>query len=643
MAQRLPPFLVDTSLSLILFGGKGGVGKTTCAAATALQLAKSRPEESFLAVSIDPAHSLQDSFAGSPTPSNLELAELNAEADLEEFKRTHAGHLRQIAHRGTFFDDQDISQLLELSLPGLDEVMAFNSVADLVEASGHACIVVDSAPTGHVLRFLELPDAMQGWVETLDVMLAKHRYMARLFGGTYRKDEADAFLEDLGTRIERLRTMLQDADRCRFVPVITPDPLSIPETHKLISRLEQLGIPVGDILINRLHPRARDCPVCLAASAAQSRWVRRIIEDFSEDYSLWAIPLMGAQVQGAEQLSNFWNQGDEAGTLAGEDPASAKVPLRVDNPASLPREGQSLLLFGGKGGVGKTTLACATALRLAAEPSNGEVLILSTDPAHSLSACFDMTVEEEPTRVCSGLSAMELDAEAEFAELKEMYAEEVTQFFRSLAGEGKVDPQFDREVIERLLDLAPPGLDEVMALSRVAELVEQKKYEKFVLDTAPTGHLIRLLELPELVEQWLRVMFGLLLKYKRILSLPRVSEFLVTISKRIKKFRSLLRDADTTCLLTVSTLTDMALEETRDLVEACRGIEIHVPVLFLNEATPDGDCSICRAIAEGQSEVRGKFEDQFPEMEKPLVYKSGHLVGLEQLSDLGALLYKTTP
>ena len=117
-----------------------------------------------------------------------------------------------------------------------------------------------------------------------------------------------------------------------------------------------------------------------------------------------------------------------------------------------------MLLFAGKGGVGKTTLASATALRLARECPGKEVLLFSADPAHSLSDCLAMPVGPCEARICPGLTAIEVDAEAEFGRLKQQYVDEVTAFFTSLTGDAALDVAFDRDVVERIIDLAPPGL-----------------------------------------------------------------------------------------------------------------------------------------------------------------------------------------
>ena len=179
------------------------------------------------------------------------------------------------------------------------------------------------------------------------------------------------------------------------------------------------------------------------------------------------------------------------------------------------------------------------------------------------------------------------------------------QFLSSVSS--NLDLAFDREVMERVMDLSPPGLDEVMALTSVMEFLANDRYHVFILDAAPTGHLIRLLETPELIDQWLKVFFNLFLKYKRIFRLPGISRRMVRMSKDLKGLKTLLRDPRQSALFTVAILTDMAFEETKDLLYACNRIGIHAPALFLNLATPDGKCSLCSALYQRESQVGEKI------------------------------------
>ena len=157
----MPSFLEDSGLRLLFFGGKGGVGKTTCAAAAALHYASRSPQGSYLLVSTDPAHSLADSLGDFQPPHNLKVLEFNAQNSLDTFKARHRSKFAEIAARGTFLDEEDIRRLLDLSLPGLDELMALLSIAGWAESQAYDLIVVDTAPTGHTLRLLTTPDLIR--------------------------------------------------------------------------------------------------------------------------------------------------------------------------------------------------------------------------------------------------------------------------------------------------------------------------------------------------------------------------------------------------------------------------------------------------------------------------------------------------
>jgi arsenite-transporting ATPase len=645
-AGRLPYFLSDAShVRLMFFGGKGGVGKTTCATAAALRLALDYPRSSFLLISTDPAHSLSDSIGGSSLPCNVKTLELDAQACLATFKEKHNGKLREIASRGTFLDDEDISQFLDLSLPGLDELMAFLEISRWVEEWSYDCIVVDSAPTGHTLRLLALPELIGKWLEALDALLAKHRYMKQLFSRTYHHDELDSFLSELSGSVKEMETLLSDSTRCRFIPVMLAEALSIHETAALVNELKRLQVPITDIVVNKLYPEG-GCPVCEDQRLHQMMELGNLPEKLAE-YPLWGLPLYPQEVRGVRLLDEFW-QG--AFTLKS---VHSKIVNRqssivnyqsylnpfIEAPVDLPSPEMTLLLFAGKGGVGKTTLGCATALRMAWELGDKEVFLFSTDPAHSLSACLDAQIGPRPTRLIPGLTAMEIDSQAEFQTLKDQYAEELEGFLGAISPH--LDLTFDREVMERLMDLSPPGLDEVIALTLAMEFLAQGKYDFFILDSAPTGHLIRLLELPELIDQWLKVFFGLFLKYKRIFRLPKVSQRLVQMSKELKYLRLMLHDPNRSALYAVTILTEMAFQETKDLLETCDRMGVNVPRLFINLATAFTDCPLCAALSRNEERVREKLQRDFPHIHQTLVYRQGEPRGIERLWDLGKALYQS--
>jgi arsenite-transporting ATPase len=349
--------------------------------------------------------------------------------------------------------------------------------------------------------------------------------------------------------------------------------------------------------------------------------------------------LLAEEVRGLDLLSAFW---DHVQPLA-QRPVSAAIDGLSREPAVLgaaahPSGRMQFVLLAGKGGVGKTTLSCATAMRLARDFPGKRVLLFSTDPAHSLSACLHVQIGSRPVVIFPGLTAMEIDAKAEFEKLKTRYAQDLERFLEAVSR--GFDLTFDRVVLERMLDLSPPGLDEVMALTRILEFLAQGRYDLFVLDCAPTGHLIRLLELPELINEWLKAFFSFFLKYERVVRLPGFTDELVGISRNLKKLRELLRNPAASALYAVSIPTRMALEETTDLVAACRRMGIAVPLVFLNLMTPPCDCRLCSSLRRRERLVVEAFRHAFPEKPRTLVHKQPEIAGLERLEKLGQCLYQ---
>lgn len=632
-------FFADAGIRLLVFGGKGGAGKTTVSAAAALDIALRHPEKSLLLVSTDPAHSLQDSFTGAVVePPNLKVLELDAPAYLQAFQEKNRQNLREIALRGTFLDDEDINSFLDLSLPGMDELMAFLEISRWVMEDVYDEIIVDTAPTGHMLRLMEMPGLVRKWLNTLDVLLAKHRYMKKLFRGSYERDDPDRFLEGLADSVKQMEKLLKDRLHCRFVPVMLAETLSYEETLDLLRELQRLHIDVADVVINRLYPE-NQCPTCRLIRARQLQDLARLVDEpVFAHLRFWGVPMYPEEIRGIESLQSFW-QGLTEWTQAAGAPLTflPLAPPRVDNPIAPPMPEMELLLFAGKGGVGKTTLGCATALHLAKTSPQSRILLFSADSAHSLADCLDLPLGPRPQQVTPGLWAMEMDAAAEFNNLKDLYRQELTQFLSTLMP--NLELAFDREVMERIMDLAPPGIDELMALTAMMEFLAQKSYDLLILDAAPTGHLIRLLELPEIIEGWLKAFFGILLKFRKIFRLPQITERMIRLSKDLKRLRAILGDPSRAALYGVSILTEMSFAETTDLVAACRRMEISVPVLFLNMATPEGPDPFCSAIFQRESAIRKKVAQSFPDINRLVVYLQTAPRGIEKLEALGQSLY----
>jgi arsenite/tail-anchored protein-transporting ATPase len=596
----------------LFFGGKGGVGKTTAASATALYLLNQlKRNESILLFSTDPAHSVSDSLdikVGNrlvEVKPRLFAYEMDASLALERFRAAHGKVLAEIAERGTLLDEEDINELLSLSLPGLDEVMSLFELSELDREGKYAHIVVDTAPSGHTSRLLRLPEVFDRMVKALDLMGEKHRYIVAHFARRRGvEDEVDVFLRDLSKRIEAVRAVLHDREQTSFTLVTIPEAMSVLETQRYLALLKEQGVPVVDLIVNRVEQEHGACEFCRARVRTQRPWLKEIASTFC-DLRIHYLPLQPKEVRGIDDLKKI-------GKLIWTDEFKPQM-TRIKNPdlksvssaAQFPLEARKIVIFGGKGGVGKTTAAAAYALALAQANADEKLLIFSTDPAHSLSDSFG----EEG--LPSNLEVMEIDPGKWFEELKQRYRAWTDELFASLSGGSRMEIKFDREAMRELVELTPPGIDEIAALGTISDLLDLERYQTLILDTAPTGHLIRFLELPEVALSWIRTFIKLLLKYKDVMRANQVAEELVALSKSIKRVIALLTDPERCEFVGVAIPERMSLEETGDLAKSLEKLKVPLKKLLINGLVPENTCRFCKSRRKMQDEVVAEFRKKF--------------------------------
>jgi len=302
--------LLESSLKLILFGGKGGVGKTTCASSTGLYLANNN--KNTLLISTDPAHSLSDSLGeqiGDEIKQiegidKLSAIEISAEKALSNFKIEYEDELRRLLDTSTYLDGEDIDSILALPIPGIDEVMGFKTIVDFIEEGKFDKYIVDTAPTGHALRLLTLPELLDDWIKVMAKMRWKYRYMVTSFAGKYKPDSADDFLMSMKKTVKKIEGLLRGQSRCEFIIVTIPEDMAIKETERMIKSLDQHGMKVKQMVINNVIPVQVDCPFCQARREGQDKYIREIREKFS-DLKTMIIPLQPQEVKGIESLENF--------------------------------------------------------------------------------------------------------------------------------------------------------------------------------------------------------------------------------------------------------------------------------------------------------------------------------------------------
>lgn len=274
------------------------------------------------------------------------------------------------------------------------------------------------------------------------------------------------------------------------------------------------------------------------------------------------------------------------------------------------------MIFGGKGGVGKTTAAAAHALAFARAEPKRKFLVFSTDPAHSLSDSFAEEIGELKKGVAGvkNLDGMEIDPGKWFEQLKQRYRVWTDDLFTSLSGRAGMEIQFDREAMRELVELTPPGIDEIAALGKISELLDAQRYDSIILDTAPTGHLIRFLELPEVALSWIRTFMKLLLKYQNVVRATEVAEELVALSKSIKRVLALLTDRESCEFVAVAIPERMSLEETMDLSKSLDKLKVPLRKLLINGVVPEDaakQCRFCKARRKGQMKVADEFCKKF--------------------------------
>ncbi len=300
--------LENNDLKLIIFGGKGGVGKTSCAIAAALSLS-----ENFntLLISTDPAHSVSDcleqqiGFKVTKVEGSAKLWAIEVVADeaLSGFKTQHRGELKKLLETSTNLDNDDIDDLLTLSIPGIDEVMSFKTIIDFIEEGGFEKYVVDTAPTGHALRLIASPKLLDEWIKMAARMRWKYRYMVTSFSGSYQQDDVDTFLLSLKKTVKRIENILKDKTKCEFIPVCIAESMAIKETGRLLADLGKSEIIPKQIIVNNVMV-SDECDFCQRRKAGQLPYLQEIAESFSELNKV-EVPMFAEEIKGMEALNKL--------------------------------------------------------------------------------------------------------------------------------------------------------------------------------------------------------------------------------------------------------------------------------------------------------------------------------------------------
>jgi len=470
----------------IFFSGKGGVGKTSMACAHAVRYADLGKRT--LIVTTDPASNLADVFdqeighqitpiAGVP---NLFAMEIDPDIATQEYID------RAMAPIRAAFPPQIVQVMEEqMSGPCTAEVAAFDRFTDFLDVPENDgvtfdIVIFDTAPTGHTIRLLELPAE---WSESIDAASA---------GSGQTCLGPAAAIQDAKHKYERALSAMRQSEQTRFVFVLHPEAISIKETRRAIDELIKLDIENFGLIVNGIIPREGiQNPLFAARAKMQARYLTQIESDFP--YPKQRMILLADEIKGVRKLREVGKIFFD-GEAAVQVDESVDVQLQDESFASSldlvrtlvePHGRRRTVFFAGKGGVGKTVASCITAVWLARQ--GHKTLLLTTDPAAHLGDVLDTPVGDEVTAVNGQLNlwAVNIDPKAAAETYKTRILDDARQ-------RGRLESAI--KMMEE--ELNSPCTEEMAAFDKFIEYASQEEWDSVIFDTAPTGHTLRLLELP---------------------------------------------------------------------------------------------------------------------------------------------------
>lgn len=451
-----------TFTPFLFFTGKGGVGKTSTACATAITLADMGKR--VLLISTDPASNLQDVFEIEltnkpkviPNVPNLQVANLDPETAAYEYKERVVGPYREkLPDTVIATMEEQLSGACTVEIAAFDEFSTLLTNKELTSKFDH--IIFDTAPTGHTLRLLQLPTAWSGFLE-------ESTHGASCLGPL-------AGLGDKKELYSHTVQALSNPKQTMLLLVTRPDSSPLQEAQRAAKELKEIDVSNQYLLVNGiLKDYVQDDGVSKALFMRQLRALENMAEEL-KGLPTYEIPLVPFNVTGIDNMRKLVRP-IENFSILDEEQQEVAVPSLQNLIADLSETGKRVIFTMGKGGVGKTTVASAIAVGLAEKGHH--VHLTTTDPA----AHIDYVMHGEQ----GNITISRIDPKVEV----ENYRKEVIE---------QAKETVDEEGLAYLEeDLRSPCTEEIAVFRALADIVEKANDEIVVIDTAPTGHTLLLLD-----------------------------------------------------------------------------------------------------------------------------------------------------
>jgi len=597
---------IDPVTRFTFFIGKGGVGKTTVSSAYALHRAATGSRSRILLLSVDPAHSLSDVLKVKVSDRATRLGsigqlwarQLHAEREIKRFLARERNDILLLLSKGTLFTADELEPLLDTSLPGMAEVAALLAVHDLL-ASAYDEVIVDTAPMGHAIRLFQTPEHFARLLDLLETAASRDEVLARHFGGRVRSEPA---LERWSLMVQEVEQALS-AERSRLVLVTTPEPFSLNEAVRSAGSFASGARRVTEIVLNRAVAADDDCPRC-RREAAQTAAGRKFLRQHFPEANVLVGQDPRCPILGVASLRAFGGHIFDKRKLTNsilQRPAKHGAIQLAS--ASWPILGAPLTLTLGKGGVGKTTVSAALAFHHRRSAKSETVTVCSIDPAPSLDDVFVATVGDHPRPVLRDKKflAAEFDAMAQFRHWTEQLRAQLTDAMTAEERGVHLDLSLDRRFLLALLDVVPPGVDEIFAIFRILDLL--RSGGRVVIDMAPTGHALEVLQTPQRLLAWSRLLLKTLATHRALPIARDAAVEIATLSQIVRELASILRDRKRSRVVVVTLPEPLPNHETRRLLGALLELQAPIQSVIVNRVLIGdvGRCKRCKLVAQWQA------------------------------------------